>query len=183
MSLLDALRRALGRLPPAEDPWEVSDLRGKIEDLLDDLCDKTDADDAVAPGLWIFRQRPDRRVYGQAILDLLRDEVEKARAAVAEAWLQGASFECACRCREHGKPSCPICLGVEGCPVHADADPETLEASLLADPLETARALRAELGELGGIEFEPWDDLDADERRAWIEACRRVVTTRIADAD
>jgi hypothetical protein len=180
MSLRDALRRALGRLPPAEDPWEVSDLRGKVEDLLDDLCDKSDSDEApLAPGLWIFRQRPDRRVYGQALLDLLDEEIEKARAEVAESFLRDRDFSCACRCREHGKAGCPLCLGIEGCPVHAEADPETVSKTLLSDPLETARALRAELGELGGIEFESWDDLDEDERRAWTEACRRVVTTRI----
>ncbi len=97
-------------------------MRGLLLDYVDRLRD----DDARPrpEGVWIFQAQVDHELYLQAACALLEDAETRGRLEGAEAAgaFEGAD-ECACRCREHHRMACPLCLGVERCPVHMEDDP------------------------------------------------------------
>ena len=108
--------------------------------------------------------------------------LEEARLAGASAMSERARFQCCCRCKQHQQVGCPLCLDVYGCPEHADPPEELLRKGVLEKPEELARELFNIVNATDdeGERLPSWDDEPDDEwKRTWIEACRKVVTSRV----
>jgi hypothetical protein len=171
----DAIRTA-GR-KPAEQPRVGYEEQVRL--LLESYAAQLQGEDPdPPPGVWIFRGQVDHELYLQAIMTVLAEAEGEAARRAYEAASASEDWSCSCRCRAHYKHACPLCLHVEGCQQHSDADLAVLRPDFLRDPEQVARALHdernAQLG--GGM---AWDSLDEDIRAALLEAARVVVCARM----
>jgi len=192
--IADLLRRARerlskkGRPDPATSPELAPEsLRGRLGAILDHYAEKVavDAlDDLRSRVPWIFRSRPDRGLYVEAVVGLMADERAAAFRDGVASMEERIGWECCCRCHLHRRIACPICLQVYGCPVHNEPDPATLHPELLRDPEGLARALHETLLGILDEGDEPqglaaWETLPEDHRLALAEALRRLVCLQV----
>ena len=112
-------RAALSKPEPEPESLEV-----QLKALLDDYAEKIGTETSpTAKGVWIFSAHVDHDLYRQAIMSLIDSACGEARREGYEAADQSEHWDCSCRCKEHQRHACPICLEVEKCPVHGNDDP------------------------------------------------------------
>jgi len=134
---------------------------------------------------WIFRAGVPHRRFVQSLVRLIDRARTSAGIRAAAAAAESADWTCICRCRAHGKASCPRCLNVSACPEHDEPTPAELARDVLEDPERLARELYEVVAEsirtesLGDdTSILPWPDAPLVTRLAIVEACRRVIVAR-----
>lgn len=177
---MSLLSKIFGSKP--EPPPPPVNLR--IREILADYADELEERRVNHGPLWIFRRGMDHGAYARR-LEAVVDESRFAGASAAIADDAGEAWSCSCRCRVHMRKDCIRCLLVERCPVHAEPDPETLRPATLEEPEMLAKELQAAYCEVADSYGAPtfvmdWDSLPEGHRRAFTEALRRVVCSRVA---
>lgn len=123
----DLIKKGLDRIlkrgrPDPDAPREA--IEAQMKELLDEYSEQVVADEGLdaSRGVWIFKDQVDHEAFLQGAMTLVEQARDAGRREGAAAAGTMAGEDCACRCRDHGKVGCPLCLDVSKCPVHVDGD-------------------------------------------------------------
>lgn len=119
--LLKRARRALTEDRP--DPWdERPEIEAQMKGLLEEYAAELREEDEKnrRAGMWIFSSVVDHETYLRAAMGLVEEATTRAKLEALRTLETMDEYECGCRCREHQRPSCPLCLAIEKCQKHSE---------------------------------------------------------------